>query len=177
MQKNDISSIVVKSDPNYPKVRRPFLTYQNKNLSSKFVNNSNDSVISNTNNDILDPDDDDEENDVDEENIFEKTLGNKLLHTPINDTHRLFLAKNRFGRTFINSIPLKRILIPKSKSPSIKNYGKIRNRNDFKNSYAFLKKNLTTRNEIIELNNDFLHCRNCMMIIALNRYGKYYFNK
>ena len=171
---NEISSIVVKSDPNYPISRRRFLTHPDKNISQNFLNNSNDSVINNTNNDLLD---DMEENDVDEENIFEKTIGNKILQTPINETHRLFSSKNRFGKTFINSMPLKRILIPKSKSPSIKNHGKIKIRKDLRNHCDNIKINLTTRNEIIELNNDFLHCRNCMMIIALNRYGKFYFNK
>ena len=171
---NEISSIVVKSDPNYPISRRRFLTHPDKNISQNFLNNSNDSVINNTNNDLLD---DMEENDVDEENIFEKTIGNKILQTPINETHRLFSSKNRFGKTYINSIPLKRIMVPRSKSPNIRNHGNIKNRTAFKNAFDNLSKNTTRKNEVFSSNNDFLHCRNCMLIVALNRYGKFYFNK
>jgi len=176
MRKIEESSIVVNSDPNFGRIRRPFLIHPEKNLVANLFNTSNDSVINNTNNDIID-DDDEEEDDIDEENIYEKSIGEQVLHTPINDTHRLFSSKNRFGKTFINSIPLKRILVPKSKSPNIKNHGNIRNRNEFKKAYETLKKNTTQKNEIFSLNNDFLHCRNCMLIVALNRYGKYYFNK
>jgi hypothetical protein len=172
MQKRESSSIVVNSDSNLLRVRRPLIINQEKILSitQNFINNSNDDIINNTNNDIFDGDD------VDEENIFEKTIGDKILHTPINDTHRLFLSKNKFGKSYINSIPLKRILVPKSKSPNIKNYG--RNKNDFqKINDNNNKNNLTTKDDLIDLNNDFLHCRNCMLVVALNRYGKYYFNK
>ena len=172
MQKRESSSIVVNSDSNLLRVRRPLIINQEKTLSitQNFINNSNDDIINNTNNDIFDGDD------VDEENIFEKTIGDKILHTPINDTHRLFLSKNKFGKSYINSIPLKRILVPKSKSPNIKNYG--RNKNDFqKINDNNNKNNLTTKDDLIDLNNDFLHCRNCMLVVALNRYGKYYFNK
>ena len=172
MQKRESSSIVVNSDSNLLRVRRPLIINQEKTLSitQNFINNSNDDIINNTNNDIFDGDD------VDEENIFEKTIGDKILHTPINDTHRLFLSKNKFGKNYINSIPLKRILVPKSKSPNIKNYG--RNKNDFqKINDNNNKNNLTTKDDLIDLNNDFLHCRNCMLVVALNRYGKYYFNK
>ena len=172
MQKRESSSIVVNSDSNLLRVRRPLIINQEKILSitQNFINNSNDDIINNTNNEIFDGDD------VDEENIFEKTIGDKILHTPINDTHRLFLSKNKFGKSYINSIPLKRILVPKSKSPNIKNYG--RNKNDFqKINDNNNKNNLTTKDDLIDLNNDFLHCRNCMLVVALNRYGKYYFNK
>ena len=171
MQKRESSSIVVNSDSNLPRARRPLIINQEKTISitQNFINNSDDNIINNANNDIFD------EDDIDEENIFEKTIGDKILHTPINDTHRLFLSKNKFGKTFINSIPLKRILVPKSKSPNIKNYG--RNKNDFQKINDNNKKNLTTKDDLIDLNNDFLHCRNCMLVIALNRYGKYYFNK
>jgi len=171
MQKRESSSIVVNSDSNLPRARRPLIINQEKTISitQNFINNSDDNIINNPNNDIFD------EDDIDEENIFEKTIGDKILHTPINDTHRLFLSKNKFGKTFINSIPLKRILVPKSKSPNIKNYG--RNKNDFQKINDNNKKNLTTKDDLIDLNNDFLHCRNCMLVIALNRYGKYYFNK
>ena len=172
MEKKEISSIVVKSDSNLPRTRRPFIVHQEKKIPiiKNPFNNSNDSVINNSNNDISD---EDEVDDIDEENIFEKTIGNKVFQTPFNDSHRLFLSQNRFGKTFINSMPLKRILVPKSKSPNIRNYGRIRNRNEFLHSNAFVKKNLTTKNKINNLNDDFLHCRNCMMIIALSRYGKY----
>ena len=164
MQKRESSSIVVNSDSNLLRVRRPLIINQEKILSitQNFINN--------TNNDIFDGDD------VDEENIIEKTIGDKILHTPINDTHRLFLSKNKFGKSYINSIPLKRILVPKSKSPNIKNYG--RNKNDIqKINNNNNKNNLTIKDDLIDLNNDFLHCRNCMLVVALNRYGKYYFNK
>ena len=168
-QKESLSSIVVNSDSNIPRIRRPLIfTNQEKNITITQIN-SNDKIINNSNNDIFDDDN------IDEENIFEKTIGDKILHTPINETHRLFLSKNKFGKTFINSIPLKRILVPKSKSPNINNYG--RNKKDFQNINDNTKKNLTTKDDLIDLNNDFLHCRNCMLIVALNRYGKYYFNK
>ena len=172
MQKRELSSIVVNSDSNLPRARRPLIINQEKTISitQNFINNSDDDIINNANNDIFDGDD------IDEENIFEKTIGDKILHTPINNTHRLFLSKNKFGKTYINSIPLKRIIVPKSKSPNIKNYG--RNKNDFqKINDNNNKKNLTTKDDLIDLNNDFLHCRNCMLVVALNRYGKYYFNK
>jgi hypothetical protein len=172
MQKKESSSIVVNSDSNLPRARRPFLINQEKKiaLTQNFLINSDDDIINNTNNDIFD------EDDIDEENIFEKTIGDKILHTPINDTHRLFLSKNKFGKTFINSKPLKKILVPKSKYPNIKNDG--RNKNDSqKTNDNNTNKNLTTKDELIDLNNDFLHCRNCILVVALNRYGKYYFNK
>jgi hypothetical protein len=105
-------------------------------------------------------------------------LGDHHLLTPINDSHRFLSNKNRFGKAYINSKPLKKILVPKSrsKSPTIRNFGNIRNKNEFK-MIDNLKKNATERNEIFSTNRDFLHCRNCMLVIALNRYGKYYFNK
>jgi hypothetical protein len=168
------SSIAVKSDSNISRVKRPFMNLPEKVLNQFNTSNDN-SVINNTNNDI---DDDEEEDEINEENIFEKSIGEQLLHTPINDTHRLFSSNNRFGKANINSLPLKRILVPKSKSPNIKNHGNIRNKNnDFKKAYELLKKNTTQKNEIFTLNSDFLHCRNCMLIVALSRYGKYYFNK
>ena len=117
-----------------------------------------------------------DDEDIDEENIFEKTIGEQILHTPINETHRLFSSKTKFGKTFINAIPLKRILVPKSKSPNIRNHGILRKRNEIKLNNDSLKKNLTSNDAIFSLNNDFLHCRNCMLIVALSRYGKYYFN-
>ena len=178
-EKDDLSN-GIRSEIILPKNKKPFTgKEEKKQITINLFNNSNDSIINNTNNDFMDEDD----IDVDEENIFEKTIGEKFLHTPINESHRLFTNKNRFGKTFINSYPLRRILIPKSKSPNIKNYGNFLNRNEIKLSNDNLKKNLTTNNvnnvnnTIFSSNNDFLHCRNCMLIVALNRYGKYYFNK
>ena len=101
MRKIEESSIVVKSDPNFDRIRSPFLIHPEKNLVLNLFNTSNDSAINNTNNDIID-DDDEEEDDIDEENIYEKLIGEQVLHTPMNDTHRLFSNKNRFGKTFIN---------------------------------------------------------------------------
>ena len=173
MRKKEISSIDVNSDPNYRRIKKPFIIHQEKKPSyvPNLLRNSNDSIINNSNNDIMD----DDEN-INEENIFDKSIGEQILHTPINETHRLFSSKTRFGKSFINSIPLKRILIPKSKSPNIRSHGSYRFRNEKKNNDN-LKKNLTSINKIFSLNNDFLHCRNCMLIVALSRYGKYYFNK
>ena len=176
MRKIEESSIVVNSDPNFGRIRRPFLIHPEKNLVANLFNTSNDSVINNTNNDIID-DDDEEEDDIDEENIYEKSIGEQVLHTPINDTHRLFSSKNRFGKTFINSIPLKRILVPKSKSPNIKNHGHTRGRTVPRKKHTNLQKSQTSINKLFSLNKEFLHCRNCMLIIAMGRYGKYYFNK
>ena len=172
MRQKETSTIVVSLDPNYRRNKRPFINHQEKKLSlvPNLLRNSNDSIINNSNNDILD-----DEN-INEENIFDKSIGEQILHTPINETHRLFSSKTRFGKSFINSIPLKRILVPKSKSPNIRNHGSYKNRNEKKNNDN-LKKNLTSINKIFSLNNDFLHCRNCMLIVALSRYGKYYFNK
>lgn len=171
-KEDSYSSIAVNLGQEHLRNRRPFLHLQeNKksNVTSLF-SNSNDSVINNTNNDIMD------DEDIDEENIFEKTIGEQILHTPINETHRLFSSKTKFGKTFINAIPLKRILVPKSKSPNIRNHGILRKRNEIKLNNDSLKKNLTSNDAIFSLNNDFLHCRNCMLIVALSRYGKYYFN-
>jgi multimeric flavodoxin WrbA len=73
-------------------------------------------------------------------------------------------------------------MVPKSKSPNIKNYGSMRERNEHnyknaKNALEALKKGSSAKNEIFSMNSDFLHCRNCMLIIALSKYGKYSFNK
>ena len=173
MQKRESSSIVVNSDSNLLRVRRPLIINQEKILSitQNFINNSNDDIINNTNNDIFD------EDDIDEENIFEKTIGEQILHTPINETHRLFTNNNRFGKTFINSTPLKRILVPKTINPNIKNNENVSNKSELKINNDSSRKNLTINNEIFSSNNDFLHCRNCMLIVAVSRYGKYYFNK
>ena len=74
-------------------------------------------------------------------------------------------------------MPLKKILIPKSKSPNFKYHDNLKKRNNNSSGLNNFKKNLTTKNEIFLVNNDFLHCRNCMMIVATGRYGKYIFNK
>ena len=174
MRNKEDSSISAFSINNLPRGRRPFIHRQENKipvLSNLLLNNSNDSISNNENNE------DGDEN-FDNENILENPLGDHHLLTPINDSHRFLSNKNRFGKTYINSKPLKKILVPKSrsKSPTIKNIGSLRNRNEFK-MIDNLKKNATERNEILSSNRDFLHCRNCMLIIALNRYGKYYFNK
>ena len=184
--RNKEDSIVVKSDSNYSNIRKPLihLPDNKSNIITNLFNTSNDSVINNSNNEIIDADDenDDDINDINEENIFDKSIGDQILLTPINDTHRLFSNKNRFGKTFINSIPLRRIMVPKSKSPNIKSHGSMRNRNEnnyknAKNVLDTLRKGSSTKNEIFSLNSDFLHCRNCMLIVALSKYGKYSFNK
>jgi hypothetical protein len=174
MRNKEDSSISAFSINNLPRGRRPFIHRQENKipvLSNLLLNNSNDSILNNENNE------DDDEN-FDNENIFENPFGDHHLLTPINESHRFLSNKNRFGKTYINSKPLKKILVPKSrsKSPTIKNIGSLRNRNEFK-IIDNLKKNATERNEILSSNRDFLHCRNCMLAIALNRYGKYYFNK
>ena len=174
MKNKEQSSISALSINNLPRIRRPFIHRQENKipvLSNLLLNNSNDSIVNKENNE------DDDEN-FDNENIFENPFGDHHLLTPINESHRFLSNKNRFGKTYINSKPLKKILVPKSrsKSPTIRNNGSLRNRNEFK-MIDNLKKNATERNEILSSNRDFLHCRNCMLIIALNRYGKYYFNK
>lgn len=130
---------------------------------NNIVNNSSDSVINNSNNDILD-----DIEDIDEEHYF---------HMPINESHRFFSGKAQFGKTYINSIPLKRVLVPKSKSPNIKNHGHTRGRTVPRKKHTNLQKSQTSINKLFSLNKEFLHCRNCMLIIAMGRYGKYYFNK
>ena len=174
MKNKEQSSISALSINNLPRIRRPFIHRQENKipvLSNLLLNNSNDSIVNKENNE------DDDEN-FDNENIFENPFGDHHLLTPINESHRFLSNKNRFGKAYINSKPLKKILVPKSrsKSPTIRNFGNIRNKNEFK-MIDNLKKNATERNEIFSTNRDFLHCRNCMMVIALNRYGKYYFNK
>lgn len=170
MNKKEDSSKSVNSEPNISKNRKTFLNNQEKKLSvvTNLFNISNNSIINNTNNDIIDDDD------IDEENIFEKTIGEQILQTPINETHRLFINRNKFGKTFINSIPLKRILIPKTKLPNKKSNENLK-RNEINN--VSLKNDLNEKNEIFSLHKDFLHCRNCMLIVAVARYGKYSFNK
>ena len=174
MNKNEDSLNVANTESNIIKIKRPYLnTQENKiKVANNLINNSNDSIINNTNNDIID-----EDEDIDEENIFEKTIGEQILHTPINETHRLFTNNNRFGKTFINSTPLKRILVPKTINPNIKNNENVSNKSELKINNDSSRKNLTINNEIFSSNNDFLHCRNCMLIVAVSRYGKYYFNK
>jgi hypothetical protein len=174
MKNKEQSSISALSINNLPRIRRPFIHRQENKipvLSNLLLNNSNDSIVNKENNE------DDDEN-FDNENIFENPFGDHHLLTPINESHRFLSNKNRFGKAYINSKPLKKILVPKSrsKSPTIRNFGNIRNKNEFK-MIDNLKKNATERNEIFSTNRDFLHCRNCMLVIALNRYGKYYFNK
>ena len=174
MKNKEQSSISALSISNLPRIRRPFIHRQENKipvLSNLLLNNSNDSIVNKENNE------DDDEN-FDNENIFENPFGDHHLLTPINESHRFLSNKNRFGKAYINSKPLKKILVPKSrsKSPTIRNFGNIRNKNEFK-MIDNLKKNATERNEIFSTNRDFLHCRNCMLVIALNRYGKYYFNK
>ena len=171
MNKKEDSSIV--SNDNIQNIRRPFLkTQENKKIVSNLFNNSNDSIINNTNNDIIE-----EDEDIDEENIFEKEIGEQILHTPVNETHRLFTNNNILEKPFLNSLPLKRILIPKSKLPIIKNNENIKNKNESTINNDSIKKNLSIDSEIFSSNKGFLHCRNCMLIVAINRYGKYYFNK
>ena len=177
MWKKEDSSFVMNSDP-ISRKKKPFINKKENQipLVSNLFNTSNDSIINNSN-DIIDLEDDDDD-DINEENIYEKSIiGDQHLLTPINETHRMFSSKNRFGKTYINSIPLKRIMVPRSKSPNIRNHGNIKNRTAFKNAFDNLSKNTTRKNEVFSSNNDFLHCRNCMLIVALNRYGKFYFNK
>ena len=176
MRKKEDSPILLNSDPISKKIK-PFIDKKEKKipLVSNLFNTSNDSIINNSNNDIIDLEDDydDDIDDINEENIYDKSIiGDQHLLTPINETHRMLSNKNRFGKTYIDSIPLKRIMVPRSKSPNIRNHRNIKNKNAFKNAYDNLSKN-----EIFSSNNDFLHCRNCMLIVALNRYGKFYFNK
>ena len=174
MRKRLNSSLPTNSGVKFTRLGKPFIdTIDDKfSLASNLFNNSNDSIINNTNNDFLD-----EVDDVNEENIYENVIGENILSTPINDTHRLFSNKYRFGKTLTN-MPLKKIIIPKSKSPNFKHIGtSIKKRNDMKAQIYTVKKNLTNKNEIFLLNNDFLHCRNCMTIVATGRYGKFYFNK
>jgi len=177
MRNKEQSSISALSINNLPRGRRPFIHRQENKipaLSNLLLNNSNDSIANNENNE----NNEDDDGNFDNENILENPFGDHHLLTPINESHRFLSNKNRFGKTYVNSKPLKKIVVPKSrsKSPTIKTIGNIRNRNEFK-MIDNLKKNATERNEIFSSNRDFLHCRNCMLIIALNRYGKYYFNK
>ena len=174
MRKRLSSSIVSRSGIKFTRLEKPLMEkYENNKytLSPNLFDISSDSIINNSSNDIIDDLDD-----VNEENIYENVIGEHVISTPINDTHRLFSNKLRFGKTLTN-MPLKKIIIPKSKSPNFKHIGTNKKRNEFKSQLYNVKKNLTQRNEIFLANNDFLHCRNCMTIIATGRYGKLYFNK
>ena len=173
MRKKLNSSSHYNSGVKFTRLGKPLIdTIDEKFLPhSNLFNNSNDSIINNSNNDFIDDIDD-----INEENIYENLIGENILSTPINDTHILFSNKLRFGNTLTN-MPLKKIIIPKSKSPNFKHIGPNKKRNELKTQLYNVKKNLTSRNEIFLVNNDFLHCRNCMTIIATGRYGKFYFNK
>ena len=173
MTKKEDSSISAYSITNYSRTRRPFILRQENKIPmiSNLLKASNDSDLNNSENEIKEAD-----NDYDEADILENSIEEQHLYTPMNDTYRFF-SKNRFGKTYKNSIPIKKINIPKSKSPNVKSLGSYRSRNDFSLSLDNLKKNSIKNNEIFLTNNDFLHCRNCMLIVALSRYGKYYFNK
>ena len=187
MRKKEESSKILKSDSNITKGRNPYLIQkENKlHLFSNLFNTSNDSIINNSNNDIIinNENDDDDFDDINEENIFEKSFADQVILTPINETHRLFSSKSRFGKGFINSIPVKKNTVNKSKSPDNKSQNNLRKRNAFKNAYDNLTKSakkINKTNETYEIffsNNEFLHCRNCMLIVAINRYGKFFFNK
>ena len=187
MRKKEESSKILKSDSNIPRGRNPYLIQKDKKipLISNLFNTSNDSIVNNSNNEIIINNESDDVNfdDINEENIFEKSIGDQVLLTPINETHRLFSSKSRFGKGFINSIPVKKNMVHKSKSPDTKSQKNLRNRNAFKDAYDNLTKSAkkasekNEKNEIFSSNNDFLHCRNCMLIVAINRYGKFYFNK
>ena len=174
MKKRIHSSLGSHSGVKFTRIEKPFMERIENNkftITSNLFDNSNDSIINNSNNDFLD-----EVDDINEENIYENVIGEHILSTPINDTHRLFSNNYRFGKTLVN-MPLKKILIPKSKSPNFKYHESLKKRNEFNSDLSNLKKNLTTKNEIFLVNNEFLHCRNCMMIVATGRYGKYIFNK
>ena len=174
MRKRLNSSIESHSGVKFTRLEKPLiekLDYDKYPISSNLIDNSNDSIINNSNNDLID-----EIDDINEENIYENAIGDHVLSTPINDSHRLFSNKLRFGKTLTN-MPLKKIMIPKSKSPNIKYHENLQKRNEFNSYLNNLKKNLTTKKEIFSVNNEYLHCRNCMMIVATGRYGKYIFNK
>ena len=120
MKNKEQSSISALSINNLPRIRRPFIHRQENKipvLSNLLLNNSNDSIVNKENNE------DDDEN-FDNENIFENPFGDHHLLTPINESHRFLSNKNRFGKAYINSKPLKKILVPKSrsKSPTIRNF-------------------------------------------------------
>jgi hypothetical protein len=168
MKKDEDSSIRANSSINFPRSRRPFISLPQNNKKKHITNlfNISNESINNSNNDIIE----DEDDEFDDENIQEKTVI-EHLRTPINDNHKFFSSKNKFGKTYINTIPIKKKLSPKSKSPIIKNLGIIRHRNDLQKLEG-CKKSLTTINENAFKGNDFLHCRNCMLIVALSRYGK-----
>ena len=174
MRKRLNSSLPTNSGVKFTRLGKPFIdNIDDKfSLASNLFNNSNDSIINNASNDFLD-----EVDDVNEENIYENVIGDNILSAPINDTHRLFSNKQRFGKTLTN-MPLKKIIIPKSKSPNFKHIGSSnKKRNELKVQLYAVKKNLTSKNEIFATNNEYLHCRNCMTIVATGKYGKFYFNK
>ena len=170
MKKDGDSSIRAISSINIPRSRRPFISLppNNKKTKSHITNlfNISSESINNSNNDIIEGEDDE----FDDENIHENTVI-EHFHTPINDNHKFFSSKNKFGKTYINTIPVKKKFAPKSKSPIIKNLGIIRHRNDLQKLEG-CKKSSTIVKENIFKGNDFLHCRNCMLIVALSRYGK-----
>ena len=170
MKKDEDTSIRANSSINFPRSRRPFISLpqnskRTKNHITNLFNISNDS-LNNSNNDIIE----DEDDEFDDENIQENTVIDHF-HTPINDNHKFFSSKNKFGKTYINTIPVKKKLSPKSKSPIIKNLGIIGHINDLQRLES-CKKSMTSVKENPFKGNDFLHCRNCMLIVALSRYGK-----
>lgn len=104
MRKRLNSSLPCNSGVKFTRLGKPFIDSIDDKfpLASNLFNNSNDSIINNNNNDFIDDVDD-----INEENIYENLIGENILSTPINDTHRLFSNKLRFGKTLTN-MPLKK---------------------------------------------------------------------
>ena len=101
MRKRFNSSLPSNSGVKFTRLGKPFIE-DKFSIASNLFNNSNDSIINNTNNDLVDDVDD-----INEENINENAIGENILSTPINDTHRLFSNKHIFGKT-LNNMPLKK---------------------------------------------------------------------
>ena len=115
MRKRLNSSLPTNSGVKFTRLGKPFIdNIDDKfSLASNLFNNSNDSIINNASNDFLD-----EVDDVNEENIYENVIGDNILSAPINDTHRLFSNKQRFGKTLTN-MPLKKNNHTKIKIPKL----------------------------------------------------------
>ena len=169
----ELLSKKINSSSLLPKPQLSYMSRQeyNYNIVNNLFNTLNDSIINNTNNDIIEDDEDIDE--INEENIYENSFGDHVLPHPINDSHRLFTNKNKFSK-IINSIPLKRIMIPKPKYPKTKGNTNTKNKN---NSNDNSKKLVIEKKNILSQYKDFVHCRNCMLILAFGKHGKLYINK
>ena len=93
MRKKGSSPKEPNSNTNFSRRKKPFIILKENKLKlvSNLFNASNESIIINTNNDIYEDDEiNDEVNDINEENIYDNSVADQIIITPINESHRMF---------------------------------------------------------------------------------------